>query len=96
MRTGQAFLVAALTAAACAAPASDIVHDVEQRILLDQRHINKIVNWLYLEGELSDTEIGRVFPSEPELNPWTLTGVVHHVPGHDHHVHVRVHDPGDL
>ncbi len=64
-----------------------------ERILLDQAHINVIKRYLYSRAELTRRQIWRTLPSGPTDDPdyhWKRTGIIHHVPGHKHHMHVRV------
>jgi murein endopeptidase len=61
-----------------------------ERILLDQAFITRLRQYVIETGELSTEEAYRIFP-EAEVDPWLMNGVVNHVPGHRHHMHVRVH-----
>ena len=60
-----------------------------ERILLDQRLINVLRKYVVQSGELTVEESLEIFPNVDV--PWLLSGVVHHVAGHHHHMHVRVH-----
>ena len=60
-----------------------------ERILLDQAFINRLRIHVVKSGELTEAEALRVFPRDED--PWIMDGVVHHVSGHRHHMHVRVH-----
>lgn len=60
-----------------------------ERILLDQRNIDRIKRFAIESGDLTPREANRIFP-EPESRDRYLTGVVHHAPQHQEHMHVRV------
>lgn len=60
-----------------------------ERILLDQALIDRLKRYTILSGELSRDEAERIFP-EPNQRHWTDIGIVHHVPNHREHIHVRV------
>jgi murein endopeptidase len=60
-----------------------------ERILLDQRNIDRIKQYTIESGELTVKEANRVFP-EPGSRDRYKTGVVHHAPHHQEHMHVRV------
>jgi len=60
-----------------------------ERILLDKAFIARLRRYVIRSGELTSAEAFRVFPQDED--PWMMDGVVHHVPGHKHHMHVRVH-----
>ena len=59
-----------------------------ERILLDQRNIDRIKQYTIQSGELTRAEANRIFP-EPQSRDRYLTGVVHHAPDHQEHMHVR-------
>jgi murein endopeptidase len=60
-----------------------------ERILLDRAFIARLRAYVVRTGELSPEEAIRIFPQDED--PWMMSGVVNHVPGHRHHMHVRVH-----
>jgi len=60
-----------------------------ERILLDQRNIDRIKQFTIESGELSLDEANRIFPA-PGSRDRYKTGVVHHAPSHQEHMHVRV------
>lgn len=67
--------------------------DNVERILLDRRLIAALRQHAVDTGALSEDEARAMFllPSDGlDVSPWTLHRVVHHVPGHHHHFHVRV------
>lgn len=65
-----------------------------ERILLDQRIVNQLRRWTVDHGELTREQADRIFWRNPDdTMPWTMSGVVHHYPGHDSHMHVRVRCP---
>jgi hypothetical protein len=59
-----------------------------ERILLDRSFIIRLRRYVIQTGELTSSEAFRLFPQDED--PWVMTGVVHHVTGHRHHMHVRV------
>lgn len=59
-----------------------------ERILLDQRNIDRIKRYTIDSGELTPAEAERIFP-DPKSRDRYLTGVVHHAPDHQEHMHVR-------
>ena len=59
-----------------------------ERILLEQRNIDRIKQYTVESGELSPEEADRIFP-EPGSRDRYKTGVVHHAPHHQEHMHVR-------
>lgn len=64
-----------------------------ERILLDQRLIRALRQHAIDSGAMTPDEAMATFilPGDPlDASPWNLYGVVHHVPGHHHHFHVRV------
>lgn len=66
--------------------------DVE-RILLDRRLIRALRDHAIESGAMTEDVARATFllPGDAlETSPWNLYGVVHHVPGHHHHFHVRV------
>lgn len=64
-----------------------------ERILLDNQLVRALRRYVIAEGHLSKEEAWRVFPSSGSGEMWRKTGVVHHSPGHKHHMHVRVFCP---
>lgn len=66
--------------------------DVE-RILLDQKLINVLRRYTIDAGELTAAEANRIFWRSSDPRVWSKEGVVHHVQGHKHHMHVRVKCP---
>ena len=63
-----------------------------ERILLDNKLVNKLRRYVIREGHLTHSEAWKVFPT-PGTKMWEMDGVVHHSPGHRHHMHVRVFCP---
>ena len=61
-----------------------------ERIFLDRKHIQKIRRYLVGEGILTAEEVQRIFPLGVGEQIWEMNGVVHHLPSHHHHIHVRV------
>ncbi len=64
-----------------------------ERILLDRGHIAALRRYAIDSGRLTEEEAHRIFilPGDGlDVSPFSLDGVVHHVPGHKHHFHVRV------
>ena len=64
-----------------------------ERILLDDALVRALRRYVIAEKHLSREEAWRVFPSTANGEMWRKTGVVHHSPGHKHHMHVRVFCP---
>ena len=65
-----------------------------ERILLDQRIVNTLRRWTVDHGHLTAEQADRIFwRKSDDPTPWTLDGVVHHYPGHESHMHVRVRCP---
>lgn len=64
-----------------------------ERILLDNGLVRRLRRHVVNEGYLTSEEAWRIFPSPATGEMWRLKGVVHHSPGHRHHMHVRVHCP---
>ena len=62
-----------------------------ERILVDQKLVDKLREYVIREGELSIDEARYVFPKKMHGSIWLREGVVHHHPGHKHHFHVRTH-----
>ncbi len=63
-----------------------------ERILLDRSLIRVIRDWTVESGTLTPAEARAIFPPPGEY-VWNETGVVHHVDGHKHHMHVRLRCP---
>ena len=64
--------------------------DVE-RILLDQSLIDVLKHHVITTGQLTAPEAEKVFPTPNEfINMWGLQRVVHHLDGHQNHLHIRV------
>lgn len=64
-----------------------------ERILLDWRLIRALRRHAIDSGAMTEAEARAIFllPGDSlGTSPWNLEGVVHHVPGHHHHFHVRV------
>lgn len=64
-----------------------------ERILLDNRIIRVLRAYAIDSGEMTEDEARAMFllPEDGiETSPWNLDQVVHHVPGHHHHFHIRV------
>ncbi len=61
-----------------------------ERILLDSSLIRMVRKAAIRSGDLSVEEAYQVFPTGHSTSPWNQTGVVHHSPGHRHHMHLRV------
>jgi hypothetical protein len=66
--------------------------DVE-RILLDQKLINAVRRHAIDSGDLTVSEANRIFWRSSDPRVWSQDGVVHHIEGHKHHMHVRVKCP---
>ena len=64
-----------------------------ERILLDQALVRVLRDHVIQSGELSREEAWRIFPATGDGEMWRQQGVVHHVAGHRHHMHVRVFCP---
>ena len=62
-----------------------------ERILLDAAFVIRLRSYVTRTGELSHAEAARIFPQDEDA--WLMNGVVHHVSGHRHHMHIRVHCP---
>lgn len=60
-----------------------------ERILLDQRNIDRLKRYTIETGELTVEEAHRIFPPRGSRARYGL-GVVHHAPSHQEHMHVRV------
>ncbi len=64
-----------------------------ERILLDRGHIAALRRYAIDSGRLTEEEARRIFILPGDglgVSPFSLDGVVHHVPGHKHPGHVRV------
>ncbi len=61
-----------------------------EAILLDQRHIDRIVDWLRAEERLSEDAIATTFPPPRTPRLWERTGIVRSARNHTDHLHVRV------
>ena len=64
-----------------------------ERILLDQRLIRALRSYAIDSGKMTEADAWRMFvaPGDPlSASVWSLDQVVQHVPGHEHHFHVRV------
>ena len=60
-----------------------------ERILIDQKLVDKLRKYVIEEGELSTSEANYMFPSKMKKTIWLRDKVVHHHPGHKHHFHIR-------
>jgi len=60
-----------------------------ERILLDQRNIDRIKQYAIDSGSLDPKEAERMFPN-PKSRDRFKTGVVHHARDHQEHLHIRV------
>lgn len=58
------------------------------RILIDQRFVDKLRRHAVQTGDLTTDEASAVFPRDKQ--DWWKPGVVHHAAGHRDHLHVRV------
>ena len=65
-----------------------------ERILLDQRNIDRIKVYAVESGDLTPAEADRMFPARGSRDRFKI-GVVHHAPNHQEHMHVRVLCRGD-
>lgn len=59
------------------------------RILLDQRIIDRLKKWTVENGELTPEQAEKIFPPA-NAKRWTMTGIVHHTENHREHMHVRI------
>ena len=62
-----------------------------ERILSDQKLINKLHEYVIKSGELSKKEADRMFPRKMKKTIWLRNKVVQHHSGHKHHFHIRTH-----
>lgn len=61
---------------------------IVDRILVDQRYVDKLRRHAIEIGDLDSDEASAVFPRDKR--DWWKPGVVHHAAGHRDHLHVRV------
>jgi murein endopeptidase len=64
-----------------------------ERILLDNSLVRVLRRHVVRQGYLTQDEAWQVFPTPATGEMWRQKGVVHHSPGHRHHMHVRVNCP---
>lgn len=58
------------------------------RILIDQRFVDKLRRHAVATGDLTRDEASAVFPRD--RRDWWKPGIVHHAAGHRDHIHVRI------
>lgn len=59
-------------------------------ILLDRSLIARLKSYTLENGLLTPEEAEHVFPAEGSRHAWEDTGILHHAPNHQDHMHVRV------
>lgn len=66
-----------------------LVTGMVEHVLIDQAHVDALVDWLRETGRLSEDEIARTFPSADAPNLWARQGIVRAANRHRDHMHVR-------
>jgi murein endopeptidase len=61
---------------------------IVDRLLVDQRYVDKLRRHAISTGDLTKDEASAVFPRDRQ--DWWKPGVVHHAAGHKDHLHVRI------
>lgn len=59
-------------------------------MLLDQRHIDALRDYLIEEHGMAPEHVDPIFPIPDRTIPWSERGIVRHAPNHSSHLHVRI------